>query len=240
MSTPTAPDAAAPPPAPQQQQSPEEQALVLFARAALDLFDMWPALRLAISHGWGGDGAEGKTALAEDVVDLVYTAATSGPSPAAAAGASTSSSSSMQEGGIALPAQDDVAATLLHVVGNEFDVDLEDGSEVLVARDLLALWRECLRRVLDGKMADEGELARRFREGGERARLQDRGNRFEAVRVEGDDSSDEDESGSDDDDAEMEGIEEAPELVEARPREEAVVDEDGFELVQPKKKGGRK
>ncbi|BGP38921.1 hypothetical protein JCM10449v2_002859 [Rhodotorula kratochvilovae] len=215
------------------QQSPEEQALVLFARAALDLFDMWPALRLAISHGWGGDGAEGKTALAEDVVDLVYTAASAGST-----GADAGSSTSMQEGGIPLPAQDDVAATLLHVVGTEFDVDLEDGSEVLVARDLLALWRECLRRVLDGKIDEEGELARRFREGGERARQQDRGSRFEAARAEGDESSDEDESGSDDE--EMEGIEEAPELVEARPREEPVVDEDGFELVQTKKKGGRK
>lgn len=115
----------------------EERALALFARSALDLFDLWPALRLAISHGWGGDGAEGKTALAEDVVDLFYTAAISG-----GAGAGEGSSS-LREQGIALPAADDVAATLLHVVGNEFDVDLEDGSEVLVARDLVALWREC-------------------------------------------------------------------------------------------------
>ncbi|KPV77306.1 uncharacterized protein RHOBADRAFT_33490 [Rhodotorula graminis WP1] len=186
----------------QQQQPPvapaEERALALFARSALDLFDMWPALRLAISHGWGGDGKEGKTAIAEDVVDL------------------------LMEQGIPLPAADDVAATLLHVVGNEFDVDLEDGSEVLVARDLVALWRECLGR-------DRG------------------GARFEARREGGgdeDESSDEgsefDESGSDD---EMDGIEEeehAPQLVETRPREEPVVDEDGFELVQTKKKGGRR
>ncbi|GAA5935981.1 hypothetical protein JCM3775_003549 [Rhodotorula graminis] len=239
----------------QQQQPPvapaEERALALFARSALDLFDMWPALRLAISHGWGGDGKEGKTAIAEDVVDLFYSAATSGSAGASSASAGAGASSSLMEQGIPLPAADDVAATLLYVVGNEFDVDLEDGSEVLVARDLVALWRECLGRVLAtpaGGDSPEGELAQRFREGAERARAQDRGGaRFEARREGGgdeDESSDEgsefDESGSDD---EMDGIEEeehAPQLVETRPREEPVVDEDGFELVQTKKKGGRR
>ena len=39
----------------------------------------------------------------------------------------------------------------------------------------------------------------------------------------------------------MDGVEgQVPQLVETRPREEPVVDEDGFELVQTKKKGGRR
>jgi len=223
----------------------EERALALFARSALDLFDMWPALRLAISHGWGGDGKEGKTAIAEDVVDLFYSVATSGT---AAGASSAGASSSLMEQGIPLPAADDVAATLLYVVGNEFDVDLEDGSEVLVARDLVALWRECLKRVLaapDGAESPKGELAQRFREGAERARAQDRGGaRFEARREggEGESSDEGSEFSGSESDEEMEGIEEeqAPQLVETRPREEPVVDEDGFELVQTKKKGGRR
>ncbi|GAA5848761.1 hypothetical protein JCM9279_002936 [Rhodotorula babjevae] len=223
----------------------EERALALFARSALDLFDMWPALRLAISHGWGGDGKEGKTAIAEDVVDLFYSAATSGTSAGAS---SAGASSSLMEQGIPLPAADDVAATLLYVVGNEFDVDLEDGSEALVARDLVALWRECLGRVLAtpaGGDSPEGELAKRFREGAERARAQDRGGaRFEARREggEGESSDEGSEFSGSESDEEMEGIEEeqAPQLVETRPREEPVVDEDGFELVQTKKKGGRR
>ncbi|GAA6001259.1 Tsr2p [Rhodotorula paludigena] len=224
--------------------SPEEQALGLFARSALDLFDMWPALRLAISQGWGGDGKQGKTHLAEDVVDLFYTVATSGPE-SAAEGAQPQASTSTHEGGIPVPAQDELEQTLLYVVEQEFDVDLEDASERLVARDLILLWRECLRRVTEGRTDDEGELAKRFREGAERARAQDGQGRFEAQRGgdAGDDSSDDDEDGSDDE--QMEGVEDVPQLVpteQAPPRErqEPIVDEDGFEMVQTKKKGGRR
>lgn len=244
-STSSAPAAA--PTAPQP--SAEDLALGLFARASLDLFDVWPALRLAISHGWGGNGQEGKTALAEDIVDLFYTVATSG---AGSSTQSASTSTSTQEGGVPVPAQDEVEQTLTYVIGNEFDVDLEDGSEVAVARDLIALWRECIQRVQQQQAieqpGEEGPLAKKFREGAERARAQDGQQRFAAQRQGGngaDDDEDEttseenDDDGDDEDD-EMEGVidEPAPQLVESRP--EPVVDDDGFELVQPKKKGGRR
>ncbi|GAA5868796.1 hypothetical protein JCM3774_003898 [Rhodotorula dairenensis] len=241
----------------QSQPSAEDLALGLFARSSLDLFDMWPALRLAISHGWGGDGQEGKTALAEDVVDLFYTVATSGAGAASSQTAnSASASTSTQEGGVPVPAQDEVEQTLTYVIGNEFDVDLEDGSEKVVARDLIALWRECLQRVRGqaaaggSEAAEEGPLAKKFREAAERARAQDGQQRFVAQRQGGDDDDDdettseedddEDEQDGGDEDDEMEGVidEPAPQLVESRP--EPVVDEDGFELVQPKKKGGQR
>lgn len=248
--TPSTSSAAAAAPAPAAPQpSAEDLALGLFARASLDLFDVWPALRLAISHGWGGNGQEGKTALAEDIVDLFYTVATSG------VGSSTQSantSTSTQEGGVPVPAQDEVEQTLTYVIGNEFDVDLEDGSETAVARDLIALWRECIQRVqqqqASGQPGEEGPLAKKFREGAERARAQDGQQRFAAQRQGGDGadddedetSSEEDDDDEEDEDDEMEGVvdEPAPQLVESRP--EPVVDEDGFELVQPKKKGGRR
>ncbi|GAA5955717.1 hypothetical protein JCM8115_006834 [Rhodotorula mucilaginosa] len=255
-STSSAPAAAAPAAAPQP--SAEDLALGLFARASLDLFDVWPALRLAISHGWGGNGQEGKTALAEDIVDLFYTVATSGTtSSTSSANANASTSTSTQEGGVPVPAQDEVEQTLTYVIGNEFDVDLEDGSETAVARDLIALWRECIQRVQQQQQAsgvdqpgEEGPLAKKFREGAERARAQDGQQRFAAQRQGGNgagDDEDEDETTSEEDDDdeededdEMEGVidEPAPQLVESRP--EPVIDEDGFELVQPKKKGGRR
>lgn len=229
--------------------SAEDLALGLFARAALDLFDVWPALRLAISHGWGGHGTEGKTHLAEDIVDLFYTVATSGPTGGQS---SAGGSSSTQEGGIPVPAQDEVEQTLLYVVGNEFDVDLEDGSEAFVARDLIALWRECIQRVQaaagTSTPAEAGPLAQGFREKAERARAQDGQQRFAAQRQGDDDdgettSEEEDDDDEDDEDEEMEGTvdEPAPQLVETAPqRTEPVVDDDGFELVQTKKKGGRR
>ncbi|KAG0662411.1 hypothetical protein C6P46_003357 [Rhodotorula mucilaginosa] len=255
-STSSAPAAAAPAAAPQP--SAEDLALGLFARASLDLFDVWPALRLAISHGWGGNGQEGKTALAEDIVDLFYTVATSGTtSSTSSANANASTSTSTQEGGVPVPAQDEVEQTLTYVIGNEFDVDLEDGSETAVARDLIALWRECIQRVQQQQQAsgvdqpgEEGPLAKKFREGAERARAQDGQQQFAAQRQGGNgagDDEDEDETTSEEDDDdeededdEMEGVidEPAPQLVESRP--EPVIDEDGFELVQPKKKGGRR
>ncbi|POY74014.1 hypothetical protein BMF94_2825 [Rhodotorula taiwanensis] len=244
------------PSAPAPQPSAEDLALGLFARASLDLFDVWPALRLAISHGWGGNGTQGKTALAEDVVDLFYTVATSGGAASSATAAATAAAStSTQEGGVPIPAQDEVEQTLLYVIGNEFDVDLEDGSEAAIARDLIKLWRECIQRVQaqlasGAPTSDEGPLAKDFRERAERARAQDGQQRFAAQRQGGqggDDDDDETTSEEDDDDDEldeddeMEGVidEPVPQLVEAQ-RPEPVVDEDGFELVQPKKKGGRK
>ncbi|KAJ8294420.1 Pre-rRNA-processing protein TSR2 [Rhodotorula toruloides] len=230
-------------PAQQPQQSPEDQALGLFARSALDLFDMWPALRLAISHGWGGDGGQGKTHLAEDVVDLFYSTATSGQGGEGSA--SASGSSSTHEGGIPIPPMDEIEQTLLYVIGNEFDVDLEDGSEHTVARDLVNLWRECLQRVRAGEegIAKEGPLAEKFRIAAEKARVQDGQQRFEAQRQGGDEdegetSSEGEYETEDDEDEEMGAIErEAP---PPRERQEPVVDEDGFELVQTKKKGGRR
>lgn len=246
---PTAAAAAAAAPQP----SAEDLALGLFARASLDLFDVWPALRLAISHGWGGNGQEGKTALAEDIVDLFYTVATSGAGSSSTQSANPSTSTSTQEGGVPVPAQDEVEQTLTYVIGNEFDVDLEDGSETAVARDLIALWRECIQRVQQQasggeQSGEEGPLAKKFREGAERARAQDGQQRFAAQRQGGDGADDdedettseEDDDDEEDEDEEMEGVidEPAPQLVESRP--EPVVDEDGFELVQPKKKGGRR
>lgn len=232
--------------------SPEDQALLLFARSTIDLLHIWPALRLAITHGWGGgtkQSTQGRTHLAEDIVDLFYSTASTS-SESGGGGASTSTgSTSLSEGGVKVPARDEVEETLKWSISQQFDLDLEDGSEMTVAKDLIALWRECIRRVLDpsGQGEVEGELAKKFREGAEKAKREDGEGRFQAQRAPGQEGEDDEEDTTDDDedsegfeteeDEQMGEVEAAP---PARERVEPVIDEDGFEMVQPKKKGGRR
>ncbi|GAA5937261.1 Tsr2p [Sporobolomyces koalae] len=232
--------------------SPEDQALLLFARATLDLLQIWPALRLAITHGWGGgtkQSIQGRTHLAEDIVDLFYSTATTSNSTASSSSSSQNQggSTSLSEGGIALPARDDVEETLKWSISQQFDLDLEDGSEATIAKDLIALWRECIRRVLTND-PNEGPLATKFRTGADKAKREDGEQRFAAQRAPGQDGEDNDDDTTDEDD-DSDGFEteedehmgdvqhEAP---PPRERPEPVIDEDGFEMVQPKKKGGRR
>ncbi|GAA6063463.1 hypothetical protein JCM10212_002546 [Sporobolomyces blumeae] len=251
MATPStsAPPAAAVPTPPT---APEEQALLLFARSTLDLFHVWPALRLAISHGWGN--SQGRTHLAEDIVDLFYSTATTTPEGGGAAG---SGSTSMSEGGVRIPAIDEVEETLKWGISQQFDVDLEDGSELTISKDLIALWRECLRIVQASQGGasgapplEEGPLAKKFREGADKAKREDGQGRFVAQRAPGQDG-DEDEDTTDDEDYDEDGFETEEddemngghshaEPGPSRERAEPVIDEDGFEMVQPKKKGGRR
>jgi pre-rRNA-processing protein TSR2 len=223
----------------------EDQALLLFARSTIDLLHIWPALRLAITHGWGGgtkQSNQGRTHLAEDIVDLFYSSAQTTSS-------NSTGSSSLSEGGVNLPAQDEVEETLKWSISQQFDLDLEDGSEIQVSKDLISLWRECIRRVINGQSEQEGELAKKFREGAEKAKREDGQGRFQAQRGPGQDGEEDqgDTTDEDDDsdgfeteeDAEMgDGTAQAPPA--PRERIEPVVDEDGFEMVQPKKKGGKR
>lgn len=233
MSTSTASPSTSTIPTPSQ----EDQALSLFARSTLDLFHIWPALRLAITHGWGGSsGSQARTHLAEDIVDLFYSTATE-----TASSGNNQGSTSMSEGGVPIPARDEVEATLKWGIGQQFDLDLEDGSEQVIAKDLVALWRECIQLIQSGKSEEEGVLAKKFREGAEKAKREDGTKRFEASRAPGA----EDEDTTDEEDSEgFETEEEDTEMGEAPPppreRLEPIVDEDGFEMVQPKKKGGKR
>ncbi|GAA5832038.1 hypothetical protein JCM3766R1_003696 [Sporobolomyces carnicolor] len=230
--------------------SPEDQALLLFARSTIDLLHIWPALRLAITHGWGGgtrQSTQGRTHLAEDIVDLFYSTASSSEGSASTSTA-PNASTSLSEGGVKVPARDEVEETLKWSISQQFDLDLEDGSETTVAKDLIQLWRECIRRVLGGQLDVEGELAKKFREGAERAKREDGQQRFQAQRAPGQDGEEDDEDTTDDDDSDGFETEEDAEMGDAsmappppaRERPEPIVDEDGFEMVQTKKKGGRR
>lgn len=218
------------------QPSAEDLALVTFARATLDLLTFWPALRIAIQQGWGGP--TGITHLAEDIVDVFYTTATqdistTNPNPSAPTAESA-----------VVPETDDIEDVLLHVLSHEFNITLEDGSESVIAKDLVGLWRECIARAVGAPPYAAG-LIERFAAGAAKARAED-GERQYAAQAEGD-SSDDGESGSDDDMDDEDDVEMGEEHVHsaacahghshAPRREEPEVDEDGFQMV---KKGGRR
>lgn len=197
--------------------SPEEVALTTFARSTLNLLTFWPALRISMTQGWGNSSS--LSHVAEDVVDLFYTAATS---------------TSAQ-----LPDQDEIEAVLIHVLSTEFSLTLEDNSEGLIARDLVALWKECVYRATNPPPYENG-LAERFEVAAAKARAEDGVRSYAAARQGASDDDDvenpsdlEDDSDSDDDsDDEMA---DAPVASgSGRKKEEPEIDEDGFQMV-PKK-----
>lgn len=204
-----------------------DQILPTYARGVFAVLHMWPALRIAVQQGWGGN--EGRTALAEDIVDLFYTTATEAP-------ASTPATD-------AVPDQEDIEDVLLHVVTHAFHVLLEDGSEVTIAKDLTALWLECVSRAGQTPPFSDAGLMEKFEAAADKAKAEDGVKQYAVQRGADDDSDDEDDSG-DDSDEEMEGVEEAQPAAAAaagpsRPKEEPEIDEDGFQTVT-KKKGGRR
>lgn len=192
-------------------QSAQELTLTQFARSTLDLLQIWPALRLALSQHWGTDTA--LTHLAEDIVDLFYTLAIS-------------------ESAFKLPEEEDLEDLLLGVLSTEFNLTLEDGSERMIAKDLIALWEECL-LVSTGPAAAGGRIET-FRIQAEKARAEDGVRGFAAQRVgESDDEEGSGDDEDDDEDDEMDGGEPAG----SRAKVEPIIDADGFEMVT--KKGGR-
>ncbi|KAG9127353.1 hypothetical protein FRC07_014649 [Ceratobasidium sp. 392] len=185
--------------------------IVLFARGILALLDGWDVLKLAISEGWGGpESYEKRTWLASVIVDEFDTS--SNPPSNTTAPPRT-------------PDQDDIADLILQALSDEFDVDVEDGSVERIAESIVKLW--AAEPSVVAQMVSEFEACARK---GAKARVQ-------AIREEGNGDSDW-ESESEDEDG-------VPRLVEReaqsapKEKQEPVVDEDGFTLVQGKGKGKR-
>lgn len=142
-----------------------------------------------------------------------------------------------------MPEESEIESVLLYFLSSYYSLDLEDDSEKELSRLLRGLWRECIE--LEG--GEGGTLAERFKVSAERAKRMDGENggaRGTRQRAEGQVEEDESSSGSDgseedsSDEDEMEVEVEVEEEVETRRREEPVVDEDGFQMVQ--KRGGRR
>jgi len=125
----------------------------------------------------------------------------------------------------AIPTPDEqyIEEMLVQVMEDEFETVVEDGSAESVSRDIIGLWEEiqCGKTDLVLKFEDLADKAR-----GKRPNAQER-----VV------SDDEDDDWEDEDDGSSENMEEVPELVDrSENSREPKVDEDGFTLVQSKRR----
>ncbi|CAK9785324.1 hypothetical protein CC85DRAFT_284600 [Cutaneotrichosporon oleaginosum] len=193
--------------------------ILLFARGVLALFDLWPALTIAVQNGWGGpESVEKKTWLLSELVELFEERAVRLPSGA------------IDPSGDEPLSEDQVAGLLEQVMGDEFEALVEDNSIELMSADIVRCWRDILAGRGEVVDALERRAAQASRSG---VKAHDGGGEVEVeVGEEG-----EWESEDDDDD---ENEEEAPQLVEAQPQEPRqrqgpVIDDDGFEMVQSRK-----
>ena len=196
--------------------SPATPDIALFARGPIALFTLWPAVRLAVSEEWGGpDSKEKRTWMISEVVDYFESCLPKANEP------------NMTEEQLAeLVDQDDLAEMLEGMVSDEFEVDLDDGSADEVAGDVVKLWKKVVKG--DQAMVDElEELVRTT--GSKKVQAQGNGDDDEELDEDGNPLPDS-EGSSDDEDIEM--------AAPAQPKEkqEPVVDDDGFTLVQKKGK----
>ena len=187
---------------------------------------LWPALTLAVQNQWGGPAsADKRDWFAGAVVDMF-------PSFVDLAGASMKrGAQEEQQQQDQEPDVEDVETTLLQVMLDEFEVNVDDESGFESAETVLRVRAQCAR----GDFAEVADLRRRWEAG--------RGKKVAAVQApdadqdtdgsdwESDDGSDD---GRDDGDVDMD---EAPALV-AVPREkpQPEIDEDGFTKVTRKKR----
>lgn len=206
------------------QQAPE---ILLFARGVMALFDMWPALTVAVREEWGGPDSEDKKYY---LISALIDAFEQGAAYAAAdaegivrVDAKAALDSPLDE--------DQIADMLDQYMSDEYEAQLEDGSSDMIAKDVARLWRDC---VAPGERPAEDTVGALERKAAEVVRKP-----VHATHAGGEefDGSDDGEEWSDEDDDDKD---EVPQLVQAEPKErpEPVIDDDGFTLVQ--KKGGRR
>lgn len=113
---------------------------------------------------------------------------------------------------------------------DEFEVNVDDDSAFEVAEQVVRVRSECLR----GKF-DEVESLRRRWEGKKGSKVVMKQAQAEGEDEEWDTDDDEEEDESEDGDGDVE-MDEAPQLVQRRERQEPEVDEEGFTMVTRKKR----
>lgn len=208
------------------------QLIIQLARGVISILDLWPALRLAISEKWAGDdSAQRRTDIQSYIIDVFEDAIQQDHGSVEAAASLQASASGAHPLDDVID-QDELADCLIAAMQEAFEVDLEDGSDETVAKDIIRLWKQLVRG--NTTMLQEVETLA----------AQKAGQKVKASGQDGEQEVDEDGNPVDeDDDEDMEtdgdDDEEAPKLVDTKANEpkEPVVDEDGFTLVQ---KGSRK
>ncbi|GIZ38479.1 hypothetical protein CKM354_000189600 [Cercospora kikuchii] len=181
-----------------------EQLQTAFDNSIWYLLSLWQPLHIAVQNAWGGpDSADKRDWFAGAVSDLLTTRPETD--------------------------QEDLELFLLQIMGDEFECNVEDESEVVVAGDILKV-RSRMMETRSLQAALEVEQ-----------RWKNRGNmKTDKVVVQevNQDADEEEFEGFDDD----EDMEEAPALVSAPkvPKEKPIpeVDDDGFTKVSGKKRTG--
>ena len=192
---------------------PIDVALPLFARGVLDLLASWPALRLAVTHGWSAKAAsssssDGRSSTAHpstssETIDAESTSPQETTSQKRIRMAeeivdayyTLASDPTPSNSSTAAHFTDQMQDFLLDFFEYEYGVGLEDGSEVGVVRDLSLLWDECVRS--NGKQI-EGGLLEKFARLAEKAKKEDGdpSTAFRGTRTGNEDEDDDDDSSS--------------------------------------------
>ena len=116
-----------------------------------------------------------------------------------------------------------IEETLLYAMVDEFETNVEDDSALPIAMEIINIYNDCFN-------VNYNKVEQLYLEWEEKQKTK---KAKRVIHVEGDDDDDNDDQDDDDNEDEDEEMEEAmPDLVSTKP--EPVVDDDGFELVQPK------
>lgn len=119
-------------------------------------------------------------------------------------------------------ALEDVEYRLLGIMQDEFDADIETGTAALVAEAVLASWDSCEKQSYEVIESLYQRLQKRAETG--------------AAKNIGTAEGSSDEEGSDDEGEEMDQTGEADQKMVQEPRNEPIVDDDGFTVVQKKRR----
>ncbi|RYO75271.1 hypothetical protein DL766_003279 [Monosporascus sp. MC13-8B] len=203
-------------PLPETRQSNFEQGVAL-------TLHLWPALTLAVQNNWGGSSSADKrdwfagaiVDMFPSFVDVLKTQQQQKNKPATTA---------PEE-----PDIQDVETTLLQVMLDEFQVNVDDDSAFESAETIMRIRAQCAK----GDFCEVDDLRRRWEAG--------RGKKVAAVQApdadQDTDGSDWESEGDDDDEDEDVEMDEAPALVAvSKERPQPEVDEDGFTKVTKKKR----
>ncbi|GMK59855.1 hypothetical protein CspeluHIS016_0900720 [Cutaneotrichosporon spelunceum] len=181
--------------------------ILLFARGVVALLDLWPALTIAVREGWGGADSAEKKTFLASEIVELFDTR-----------ADRLPDNAIDPKGDDPLDRDQVADLLAQVMSDEFEAAVEDDSLDPLGADIVRCWRDVLAgkaEVVEGLEKKAAEVTRagvKAQSGGGEVEVDSEGEEWE----------------SDDD---------APQLVQAEPREpkehqEPVVDDEGFTLVQ--------
>lgn len=173
----------------------------------------WPALSSAVANNWGGPNSADKRDWFVGAVSELF-----------------DNDTCANPENLEIE-QLDVEDRLLQIMQDEFDVNLEDESEIMVAEDIMRLRKQVMER---GDLSMVEEL---------RMRHEKKGGAIAKGMVEQKNGSNDSDDDDDDDDASTDDasqdvdMTDAPQLVAQRaPRQAPVIDDDGFETVVSRKR----